>query len=262
MNSMIHPHTGQPILPLWIRPDGRACWPIMGASPDDPPKDEPKNDPPKDDPPKDEPKNDPPKDEPKNDPPKDDDPKALGYNFPADTRRADMTREQQIHYDAFQSRKHESRVKAYRQAVGDKDPEQVKAELDRLYALEREKMTEDERKVADARAEGRTEAAREIGLETAEDLLRTLLGDMPTSEKDELVDTIDLTKVLKDSGAADTDKVRKLAERIAPRQGRGNGRLDFGGGRERGSHEPTSGVQAGAERYRAQKGQKAGTSAT
>jgi hypothetical protein len=32
-----HPHTGAPIVPIWIRPDGRAMWPILGASPDDPP---------------------------------------------------------------------------------------------------------------------------------------------------------------------------------------------------------------------------------
>lgn len=31
-----HPHTGEPLRPLWIRPDGRAMWPILGASPDDP----------------------------------------------------------------------------------------------------------------------------------------------------------------------------------------------------------------------------------
>lgn len=31
-----HPRTGETIHPLWIRPDGRAMWPIMGASPDDP----------------------------------------------------------------------------------------------------------------------------------------------------------------------------------------------------------------------------------
>lgn len=32
-----HPHTGAPIVPIWIRPDGRAMWPILGASPDDEP---------------------------------------------------------------------------------------------------------------------------------------------------------------------------------------------------------------------------------
>lgn len=35
--TKFHPHTGAPIEPLWIRPDGRAMWPILGASPDDPP---------------------------------------------------------------------------------------------------------------------------------------------------------------------------------------------------------------------------------
>jgi hypothetical protein len=247
--TKIHPHTGELLRPLWVRPDGRECWPILGASPDDPPKDDPKTDPPKDDPEPD------PKPEPK------DDPKDLG--FPADTHVQDMKPEEQAAYWKHQARRHESRASGYREAVGDRSPEEVRAEMQRLADLEREQMSENDRRIADAKAEGRTEAAKQIGLESAESFLRTLLGDMPTSEKDELVDTLDLTKVLKDSGAVDTDKVTKLAERIAPRQGRGNGsRLDFGGGRERGSHEPTSGVQAGAERYRATKAEKQATSAT
>lgn len=31
-----HPHTGEPVKPLYTRPDGRHVWPVMGASPDDP----------------------------------------------------------------------------------------------------------------------------------------------------------------------------------------------------------------------------------
>lgn len=31
-----HPRTGEPIEPLYTRPDGRIVWPLMGASPDDP----------------------------------------------------------------------------------------------------------------------------------------------------------------------------------------------------------------------------------
>lgn len=32
----IHPRTGEPVLPLYMRHDGRFVWPVMGASPDDP----------------------------------------------------------------------------------------------------------------------------------------------------------------------------------------------------------------------------------
>lgn len=32
---MIHPHTGKPLEAVWVRPDGRPVWPIMGASEDD-----------------------------------------------------------------------------------------------------------------------------------------------------------------------------------------------------------------------------------
>lgn len=31
-----HPRTGEPVQPLYRRPDGRYVWPVMGASPDDP----------------------------------------------------------------------------------------------------------------------------------------------------------------------------------------------------------------------------------
>jgi hypothetical protein len=44
--AKFHPHTGALIEPLWIRPDGRAMWPILGASPDDPPPEDPPADPP------------------------------------------------------------------------------------------------------------------------------------------------------------------------------------------------------------------------
>jgi hypothetical protein len=32
---MVHPHTGEPLRAVWVRPDGRPVWPIMGASEDD-----------------------------------------------------------------------------------------------------------------------------------------------------------------------------------------------------------------------------------
>lgn len=57
--TMFHPHTGAPIVPLWIRPDGRAMWPIMGASPDDPPPEPPVDPPPANDPPPADPPSDP-----------------------------------------------------------------------------------------------------------------------------------------------------------------------------------------------------------
>ena len=47
----IHPLTGARIVPLGYRKDGRAIWPIMGASEDQPPADPPAVDPPPSDPP-------------------------------------------------------------------------------------------------------------------------------------------------------------------------------------------------------------------
>jgi hypothetical protein len=37
---MVHPHTGEPLRAVWVRPDGRPVWPILGASEDDEDEDE------------------------------------------------------------------------------------------------------------------------------------------------------------------------------------------------------------------------------
>jgi hypothetical protein len=37
---MVHPHTGEPLRAVWVRPNGRPVWPIMGASEDDVDEDE------------------------------------------------------------------------------------------------------------------------------------------------------------------------------------------------------------------------------
>lgn len=54
-----HPLTGAPLRPIWVRPDGRVMWPIMGGDdtvpPADPPADPPPSDPPPADPPQDPP---------------------------------------------------------------------------------------------------------------------------------------------------------------------------------------------------------------
>lgn len=34
--NRLHPKTGEPVQPLYVRLDGRLVWPVMGASPDDP----------------------------------------------------------------------------------------------------------------------------------------------------------------------------------------------------------------------------------
>lgn len=36
LDLKIHPHTGEPVRPLYRRPNGQLVWPVMGASPDDP----------------------------------------------------------------------------------------------------------------------------------------------------------------------------------------------------------------------------------
>lgn len=179
--------------------------------------------------------------------------------FPADTPLIEMTPAQQAAYYKHQNRRAEQRASAYHQAVGGKTPEQVAADLAELDRVKRDQMTEQQRAVEDAKREAAEETRRDLGLKSARTVMDLALSHVEATERSELLDTLDLTKVLTDSGEVDTDKVRRLAERIAPagKAGGSGSRLDFGGGRERGHSRPTSGVAAGAARYAERKGKPA-----
>jgi hypothetical protein len=171
--------------------------------------------------------------------------------FPANTPVAEMTTTQQLAYYKHQNRKAETRAAAYHQAVGGKTPEEVRADAEKWAELERQAMSEQDRKIAETKDQTRQETARTVGASAARTVLELALKssspDMPTTERDELLDTLDLTKVLKDSGELDADKVQRLAERIAPagRAGSSTRRPDYGAG-DRGSSRPQqSGVAAG-----------------
>lgn len=233
---------GEPIQPLGFRRDGRPIFPIAGGAPDDPPKDDPpKQDPPKDDPPK----QDPPKDDPPKNDPEGPKPGQLGY-FPPDTPRADMKPEEQLAYDAFHGRKHENRAKEWHSTFGGKSAAEVHAELE---ALRREKLSDQEKAVEDAKTAGRQEAATEYGPKAVKTALKLLLGDMPDAEKEAEIELLDLSKFITESGDVDTDKVRRAADKIAPPAGTAGQRRirDFGAGDRR--TDKSSGVKAGRDLY-------------
>lgn len=233
-----HPITGEPLRAVWVRPDGRVMWPIMGGAPDDQTGDDTgtgAGDADKG--------ADADKDKGGSDAGVDD---AKDRAFPANTPVAEMTAPQQAAYWQHQARKHETRATEYRQAAGGKTAAEVQSELD---TLRREKMSADERVIDDAKRQTREEVTREYGPRSVRTAFDLLLGDMPEGERNAELELLDLTKFLTDSGAVDTAKVRRAAEKIAPAdKGTGSGSrvFDFGAG-NRGGSGSSSGVAAGAE---------------
>lgn len=242
--SRRHPLTGEPLRAIWVRPDGRVMWPIIGAAPDDPP---PADNPPADNPPADPP----PADKPPADPPGD-----LG--FPKDTPVAQMKPEQQAAYWQHQSRKHEERATEYRSAAGGKTAAEVKADLENAAKLAREKLTDQERAVEEAKDAGRAEARAEAGPKAVKAALSLLLGDMPEAEQNAQIELLDLSKFLTETGEVDTAKVRLIAEKIAP-AGKGGDRVrNWPAGDRR--TDKSSGVEGGRDLFKDRHGKKTSTS--
>jgi hypothetical protein len=220
------------------------------------PTPEPSNDPPNPTP---EPNPPAPTPEPSNDPPNPTPDIPTGTSgqgddkgFPENTPVVEMTTEQQVAYYKHQNRKAETRAAAYHQAVGGKSPEEVKAEAEKWAEFERQQMSETDRKIEDVKTQTAAETARTVGTSAARTVLDMALADrakdMTPSDRAELLDTLDLTKVLTDKNELDADKVQRLVERIAPAAragGNGSRRPDYGSG-DRGSSRPqVSGVAAG-----------------
>lgn len=243
--SMRHPLTGHPLRALHVDKHGRARYPIMGAAPDDE----------------------------ADAAAKDaanaaaaeskaaedaaaakaaEDAKAAEADaptgFPANTPRAQMKPAEQIAYDAHHGRKHEQRATEYREAAGGKTAAEVKADLAELATLRTAQMSDGEKAVDTARAEGR----REASLALAPQMFDVALAHVDENRRNVLIENIDLTKVLKEDGTVDTAKVQAIANSLAPADkgsGSNNEKHDFGAGRRGGGSK--SGVNAGADLFNA-----------
>lgn len=201
---------------------------------DDPPKDPPK------DPPADPPKSDPPADPPKNDPTK---------GYPANTKPEDMKPEEQAAYYREQARKHEDRNKAMLALTGNKYGDDLKADLDELANLRKEKLTDQEKAVAEAKEAATTEVRAEFAPKLASMAFDVALAHVPEDDRAKLIDSIDLSKFVDPStGTVDTDKVKETAALLAPQPGKGTpARPDYGGGKRTGG--TSTGVGAGRELF-------------
>lgn len=211
--SKRHPLTGEPLQALWIRPDGRVCWPMMGG-------DETAGS-------------------------GDTGTSAGGQGagtesgsgtqgsgttggnsgeselgFPKDTPVADMTEKQQAAYWKHQSRKHED---AWKQRVGDLTPEKLQELRDKAQkhdALEYELSSATDKAAKDAEKAAREKADAEYRPMLAETAFRVAIGDRkPEVEVEDFIADLNLSRFLTDDGRVDTAKVLARVEQFAPATG-------------------------------------------
>ena len=121
------------------------------------------------------------------------------------------------------ARKHENAAKVNSKAATE------------LEQLRQSSMSETEKAVAKAKAEGRTEAVAELAVGRAEDAIRFSVGDrIPSAELDDLLSDLNLTRFVKEDGAIDRDKVKNYVDRIVPK---GRKAPDLGQGARGGSND-------------------------
>jgi hypothetical protein len=233
-----HPHTGELIQPLWIRPDGRACWPILGASPDDGGDDGGKAG----------------DDDKKGSDGGDDggkagdDGKDLGY--PKDTPVAEMTAEQQAAYFKDKSTKEEARRKGLSKAMGGKTAEELAKDLEELEKLRAGQRSESEKALKEVEDRVRAEERSKAGERVVRAALVTALSHLEKTERDDVISITNLSSFLDEDGELDTDKVQRFVKRVAPSDTDSTKRRrDFGGGQRRdGAAQRGSGGKAEAQR--------------
>lgn len=131
--------------------------------------------------------------------------------FPAQTKIADMTSEQQAAYWKFQSRKHEGNVSNLRQEL-DKRPAAPKP-ADPPAAPKTDAPLD--------ASELRKQILAEIKMEQAPELVRSqfegLIGDrLPEATRNAILEDLDLKKFVKEDGSLDKERIKAKADLIAP----------------------------------------------
>lgn len=104
------------------------------------------------------------------------------------------------------ARKHEDRAKANNAAAKE------------LEALRQSQMSEQEKAVEAAKAQARTEALREVGSHlVAAEFRATAAGRLDAEQVAALIEDLDMTKYLTESGEVDTERVAKKVDALAPK---------------------------------------------
>lgn len=144
-----------------------------------------------------------------------------------------MTDKQATAYWRHQSKRHEGRV---RDLVGERKPEEIKADLEAYAKIQREQQTPAEQALTDAREQGKKEGAASERTNTATAIFRGALeaGGLTGEDLEEMVANFNVASYITDDGV-DTTKITNFAKRFTPGKGQqGNERRrDFGGGQRR-----------------------------
>ncbi|MCC3333584.1 phasin family protein [Nocardia abscessus] len=189
-------------------------------------------------------------------------PEMTPHGFPKKTPVEDMAPEQQAAYWKYHARKHEGAVKAY----GGKTPQQI-AELEtQLQTLQSERMSAEERAVADAVSQAqeatRAEVAQEWQGKYRTARLEAIAGRILTDEEQlkSFMDIVDTAKFVGEDGEIDAEAVTRHLTTIygQPRQ--------FGSGlpqhRDWGQHSTRPPGASGIEQGKAAAARRHGTKTT
>lgn len=162
--------------------------------------------------------------------------------YPVDTPIAEMTPEQEAAYWKHKARAHEDR---WKQVINrNLTPEQVLEMQQQLDEANAARMTDHERRIADARKEAETETRAALMPQLVRAAITAELARKTPAITDEDVQArteyLDLSKFLTNKGEIDTDKVSSYATTLAPTPGveAGGKRFpDMGGGKRGGVTE-------------------------
>lgn len=188
-------------------------------------------------------------------------PEMTSHGFPKKTPVEDMSPEQQAAYWKFHARKHENTVKGY----GGKTPQQIADLESQLAALQSERMTAEEKAVADAVSQAqeatRAEVAQEWQGKYRTARLEAIAGRILDEEQlKSFMGIVDTAKFVGEDGEIDADEVMGHLTAIygQPRQ--------FGSGlpqhRDWGQHSTRPPGPSGIEQGKAAAARRHGTKTT
>lgn len=181
-----------------------------------------------------------------------------GKGFPDSTPVADMKPAEQTAYWKHQAQKHEGRNRDLLAITGGKHGDDLRADIDELGTLRKEKLSPSDKALADAKDSARAELLPTL----AETAFRVAIGDRKTeTEVDEFIADLNLTRFIKD-GKVDTAKVLERVQQYAPAKGADDGdskQRDFGQGRRGNGQHGKSGIAAGADMFADRRGKKSST---
>ena len=117
------------------------------------------------------------------------------------------------------------------QTLGGKTPDQIASELQELGTLRTERMSESEKAIEAAKAEGRKQAAPAAARAVFDMALAHIEDD---AKKATILSVVDINSVIKEDGSIDTAKVKAAVELLAPASSsQGTGRTrNFGAGQQ------------------------------